>query len=410
MRIYILVSLLLSLLPALLNAQSPEQLFSEALQNNTALKALEQNYQAALTKTSQLSQLPDPQIGIGGFPLPVETRLGAQQVRLSVSQMLPWTGTLGAKQNWTLAQAQVKNEQIGSFRLELLYQIKIAWYKLYEIRKSSQIISQNLEILHSLKKLTESKVANGKASLADVLLVELNIQELSQEIKILISQEKNPLIEMNQLLHRPLGQEITLPTELTFVELAFQKDSLLVQIRQKHPQIQMLSAKQDVSQKAIAVNEKMGKPLIGLGVDYLMVSQRTDAAPMNNGRDILQLKATMSIPLFREKYEAKNREEGFLIHALENQKEEAISNMLSMIEKAYAAHESAQLRQELYLLQMQTIRSTLQILKSDYSNNNRNFDELLRLEGELIGYELKLLRAITMSHIAKVEVERFVNF
>lgn len=390
-------------------AQTPEALFTKALENNTTLKALEQQYQAALTKAPQISPLPDPEIGIGGFPLPVETRLGAQQVRLSAGQMFPWPGSISAKKDWANAQADVDLEQISSYRLELLYQIKLAWFRLYENRQSRLVIADNLELLNSLKRLTESKVTAGQASLADVLRVDLKIQELSQELKILASEERKPLIEINQLLHRPLDEAINLPTELDFAELPFQKDTLFSHIQQFHPQLQMLAAKQNVAQKAMAVNEKSGKPNVGLGVDYFFLSPRSDADPENNGRDILQLKATMSIPLFREKYEAKNREESFRIHALENQKEELLSNFLSKIEQAYATYESAQLRQELYLRQIETLGATIQILKSDYSNNNRNFDELLRLEGELIGYEVKLIRAVVMSHIAQIEIERYVN-
>ncbi len=409
MQKYIFISFLLGLLPTLNFAQSPEQLYGQAIESNTALKALEQSYRAALEKAPQINQLPDPEVSIGAFPLPVQTRLGAQQLRLSAGQMFPWFGTLAAKEDWAHAQAAVSQTQIESYKKELLYQIQVAWYRLYEIRQSREIIAQKLEILHSLKKLAEAQVAAGQASLADVLRTDLKIRELSQELKILASQEKKPLIEINQLLHRPLDEPISLPAGLTFSVLPFQKDSLFSQIWQQHPQLQMLSAQQEVSRQAMRVNEKAGKPMLGLGADYLFVSARTDAEPLNNGRDIIQLKATVSLPLFREKYAAKNREESFRIHALEHQKEEAASSFLSMIEMAYAEHESAGLMQELYLQQIETIKATLSILRSDYSNSNRNFDELLRLEAELINYELKLLRAVVMSHQARVGIERFVT-
>jgi len=36
------------------------------------------------------------------------------------------------------------------------------------------------------------------------------------------------------------------------------------------------------------------------------------------------------------------------------------------------------------------------------------FDELLRLEKELIEYDLKILKAIVQSHLAKSKIERFI--
>lgn len=400
--------LLFSMMVIFSHAQRPEALFLEALQGNTALKAEQLNYQAALAKAPQQSQLPDPEIGLGGFLLPVETRLGAQQMRLSASQMFPWPGTLASKEAWALAQAEVKKEEVNALHLELLYQIKKAWYKLYEIRKSYQIIEQNLDLLQSLNKLVESKVAAGKASLAEVLRVEMKIQELNQELKILKAEERKPLIEINQLLHRPLDTEVLMPNEMPFATLDFPKDSLARQIEQVHPRIQMLRAQQLVSQKALAINENMGKPAVGLGVDYLMVSPRTDADPLNNGQDIIQLKASLNLPIFRQKYQAKEQEESYRMQALESQKEETTSLFLSMIEKAYASYQSAALMQELYQKQMQNLQATIRLREAEYRNSNAYFDELLRIEGEYIDYELKLLRAIVMSHMARVEIERFL--
>lgn len=410
MKKYISICIVICLFGPFAWGQTPEALFTEALKANKTIKSLEQQYLASLTRADQISQMPDPQIGIGGFPLPVETRLGAQQLRLSATQMLPWFGTLQAKKGLANAGTEVNQLEVSSYQWELLYQIRLAWFRVYESRRARQIIASNLEVLESLKALTETKVAAGKASLADVLRVDLKIQELSQEIKILTNQEKIPLIEINQLLQRPLDEPVRMAAELNFAELPFQKDTLYGHIQRNHPEIQILSARQNIAQKAIEVNDKSSKPILGVGLDYIMLSPRSDAMPEKNGQDIVQVKATVSVPLFREKYKAKEQEEQFRIHALDNQKEEMLSRYLSKVEQAYATYENAQLMIDLYQKQLETLNATLQILQTDYSNSNRNFDELLRLEGEKIGYELKILKAIVMSHLAGVEMGRYVRF
>ena len=79
------------------SAQSLEDLLEIARENNLELKGLENEYLAALERAPQVSELPDPEAGIGAFPFPVETRLGPQIARLSVTQMFPWFGTLDSK-------------------------------------------------------------------------------------------------------------------------------------------------------------------------------------------------------------------------------------------------------------------------------------------------------------------------
>ena len=84
-------------------AQAPDALFKIATENNSSLKALEQEYQSSLTKATQVSQWMNPEIGLGGFVSPAETRLGAQRARVSAMQMFPWFGTVKAKEALSLS-------------------------------------------------------------------------------------------------------------------------------------------------------------------------------------------------------------------------------------------------------------------------------------------------------------------
>ena len=81
---------------------------------------------------------------------------------------------------------------------------------------------------------------------------------------------------------------------------------------------------------------------------------------------------------------------------------------MAMIENAYANHESARLKLELYDQQIEITRAAIHILETDYSTKGSSFDELLRLEKELIDYDLKKLKAIVQSHKAKSGIKRFL--
>ncbi len=406
----IMISAFLFCIPMAIEAQAPDVLFSLALEANPELRALELEYQADLQKAPQVSQLPNPQIGIGGFVLPVETRLGPQRARLSASQGFPWFGTLRAREDLMTKQAQARFEQIASRQLEVYYQIKAAYFTLYQIEKTQAIIQRNMPLLQSLKQLAEAKVKVGATTLADVLRVDLKIQALTQELLILETQKRKPLATLNQLLYRPLDTSVRIADSLGFAELLFKKDTLLTHIHANHPMIRMFSIQQAAAHQAIAVNKLEGKPSFGLGVDYLMVERRIDADPVHNGRDIIQLNATLSIPLYREKFTAKTREETFRIAALENRKNEVESLFLSMIEKAYADSESAALTKDLYTQQIQTTKAAIHMLETNYSTQHSGFDELLQLEGDLISYDLKILRAIVQSQLARASIERYLLY
>ena len=166
----------------------------------------------------------------------------------------------------------------------------------------------------------------------------------------------------------------------------------------------MYELQTDISRKAISLNDLSKKPSFGFGMDYIMVNDRDDVSLLNNGRDIIQLRASVKIPIYKDKYRAKEMEENLKIAILENKKSDTFSEFRASIEKAYTEYNIAKLKTELYSKQIEITKATINILHSEYSSSGNKFDELLRLEKELIDYELKILKEIVQSHIAKTKI------
>lgn len=390
-------------------AQSLNDLIEEANTNNLELQILEKQYQAKLQLAPQIAPLPDPELGVGVFPLPVETRLGAQVTRLSAAQMFPQKGMVEAKKSLANAQANPILEQINARKLDLAFQVKMAWLLVYELNESRNITERNIRFLKSLEALALVKVEIGKANPADVLRVQLKIQALENQLLILEKGKEKPLAELKQVLNSKKNIPVSITDSLAFSVLLYQRDSLMLNIQNNHPMMKMYELQQEISRKAIAVNALKDQPTFGLGLDYITVIGRSDAEPQGNGRDIFQLKGTIKIPLYKSQYEAKKQEELLKIAALELQKESTTDLFLMVIEKAYTDYELAQLEMNFYAQQKTTTRAAIGFLKSAYSVDGRNFEELLQLEKELIDYDLMILKAIVKSHRAKILIEKFVN-
>ncbi len=391
-------------------AQPLEQLLNQVAENNLSLKVLENNYYAALEKAPQVSQRPDPEIGIGVFPLPVETRLGGQTLRLSAMQMFPWPGTLEDKEGVAIANARVQHQRISAEALELQYQIEQAYFQLYESKQSQRIIERNLVLLEALERLALVKVESGSAIAADVLRVQLQVAALKQEIAIWKTKFVAPTTTINQILNRPLNQSIVTKDSLVFATLYYNRDSLIKNIAANHPMLHVMALQQEVAKQEIAVNKSGQKPSFGVGLDYITVDKRSDAMPVRNGRDILQIKGVLRIPLYKGKFEAKEKEEQFKIEAINHKKTNLLTQFKANIEKAFAIYEAAQLQVDLYQQQIALTKASIRILETNYSTNGKSFDELLRLQKDLIDYDLKILRAIVQSHLAKSDMERYISY
>ncbi|MCB0587414.1 MAG: TolC family protein, partial [Phaeodactylibacter sp.] len=390
------------------NAQPLENLLAAADSANLELKALYQDYLAALEKGPQVSQLPEPEAGLGVFPLPVETRLGPQWVRLSATQMFPWKGTLKAREDVVLAMAKAQYEKIAASRLNLHYQVKQAYFQLYELDERRQILKKSIDIFRTLESIATTRVEAGKANLADVLRIQIRIRNLEEELNILENQKKNPLAVINRLLNRPEQSPVTIADTLPLAEPPYERAALLNDIQEGHPMLRMYALQQEAAQRAIELNELEGKPSFGVGLDYIAVGKRSDANPANNGRDILSPRVGVRIPLYREKYRAKEQEEKLKIQALETRKQDLFLQFRSAIEQAYASLEDGRIKYRLYQEQKATTRSAIELLLAAYSNDGASFIDLLQLEDQLVQYDLMALSAVVKTQEAQAEVERYI--
>ncbi len=409
MKKYIVLLLAFCVTPLILVGQSLDSLLQMAAKNNLELKALHKTYEAALTKGEQVNHLPNPTINAGVFVLPPETRLGPQWVKVGVSQMFPWMGTLDAREDLMLTMAKSKFEQIMAVKLELFYKVKNAYYSLYEIENSQKIIAKNKDLLKALERLSLVKVEHGKGSMTDVMRVKLKVQELEQKLKVWENKRKKPVTMLNSLLNRPLDTPIVLIESLTeMAAMPYLQDSIMKEIAITHPIIKKIKIGKEVAEKNITINRLAAKPSFGVGLDYVMVTKRTDADPKGNGRDIVMPKASINVPLYRQQYVAKEEEERLNIAALNYQEEAMLQMYAAQIAQAFIDYDEAKLNYQLYQELRATSVATIELLQTYYSVTAGKFEELISLQMDLIQYDLNELKAIVKSYRAKATIELYI--
>ncbi|MCB0739335.1 MAG: TolC family protein, partial [Bacteroidetes bacterium] len=396
MKIKLILSLLcFMMLSFVLKSQTLDSLLIKAYNNNPELKALQLQYEAALKKAPQVKQLPDPTVGVGVPALRPETRLGAQVLSISASQMFPWFGTLKAKEDVVLTMAKSKYEQVAAERLNIDYQIKTAYFNLYLLQKQQDVIYKDIRIFETLEKVALAKVESGKSLASDVLTVRIKLEELNNKIQILEEQKQYFTAAINEAVNNPASTIILLDTTtVSFADLHYDLEQFKQNIQDNHPLINQLDWNIEASNKELALNAKDRMPSIGLGLDYSMVAKRTDANPQYNGRDILIPKVVVAIPLYQKKYTAKTEGEKLKQEAYNLQKESVTNKMISNIQSYKSEYESAKLMYNLSNKQIEISNSAYDILLAEYSSSGKRFDELMKLQDNINSYEIEILKAI----------------
>ncbi|MEQ8241052.1 MAG: TolC family protein, partial [Cyclobacteriaceae bacterium] len=149
MKKYIIIILTFLGFSTLANAQSLDDYFKIAAENNPGLEAKFKSFEAAMQKVTQVSSLPDPNLSFGYFVSPVETRVGPQRARFSLTQMFPWFGTLKAQEDAATLMAEAKYQEFLDARNKLYYKVSASYYPLYELQKLISIEEENQRILSS---------------------------------------------------------------------------------------------------------------------------------------------------------------------------------------------------------------------------------------------------------------------
>ena len=125
-----------------------------AARNNPSVLQKFYEYKAALQKVPQVGGLPDPEFNVGVFIQPMELVEGKQVADLRLMQMFPWFGTLKAAKDEMSLMANAKFEAFRDAKLEVFLDVKRTWNELQKIQKETQTSEKNLEILHTIERLT----------------------------------------------------------------------------------------------------------------------------------------------------------------------------------------------------------------------------------------------------------------
>jgi cobalt-zinc-cadmium efflux system outer membrane protein len=363
--------------------QSINDYYTIAAENNPELKAKYKEFEAAMQRIPQVSSLPDPNLSMGYFISPVETRLGPQNMRFSLSQMFPWFGTLKAQKNASTLMAESKYQGFLNTKNQLYSQVATAYYPLYELLKLKDIEQENIKILESYKNIANAKFENGKGSLVDVLRVDIMLKDAQTNLEILTKKEPALTSWFNSILNRKYDEKIIVSKELEILELPieYRKDSIIT-----NPVLQELELKKQASEVAIEVARKQGLPKLGLGLDYVLVGKGMNNFP-DSGKDIIMPMVTFSLPIFRKKYNAATKEAKLMQESYSFQKEAYENKLNGAYYKLVFELEKERDLLKLYEGQVLTLSKSLNLLFAYYSNANKDFEEVLRMQQELLKYQ-----------------------
>lgn len=367
---------------------SLEVYLAEASQNNPSLQASYAEFQASLERAAQVNSLPNPTLSFGYFIQPVETRVGPQRAKFSLSQMFPWFGSLSAKGDAAAAMAQAKYMKFIDAREKLKSQVRSSYYELWQIRETLELERENLRILESYEDLATTRVRSGKGKFSNVYRVQMEIEQSKTRIGILEDQLATLKKNFNRLMNRGADEAVVVADTIAADENFALSDSTT-----KHPsviQFEEMKNGAEFQEKAAA---KSGLPSFGLGLDYVLVDPRSDMVVPDNGKDVVMPMLSLSLPIWRRQYSAARKEANLQQEQYELLANDALNSLSSRIDMAVYKLQQANDEMKLYREEVALAQKTLQLTITDYTNDREDFEEILRLQQKIIQFKKLRLKA-----------------
>jgi outer membrane protein TolC len=277
-----------------------------------------------------------------------------------------------------------------------------AYYPLYELNEWINIEQENISILKSYKDIATRKFENGTGSMVDALRADIMLKDAETNLTILMAKKKPLATVFNKLLNRPENESVTIADSLRTENLAdnFRKDSLIG----ASPVLTALDLKAQASKAEAIAAQKQGLPKIGVGLDYVMVGKRTDITMSDNGKDVLMPMVSVTIPIFRSKYKASVKEAELMRESYAFQKDEMTNMLISDYEMAWFDIQQQRQLLSLYEQQTETSRQSLNLLLASYGNSGREFEEVLRMQQQLLKYQKLKAGALAKYQIALAKI------
>lgn len=373
---YLILPLILGAMSSA-RAQDLQSYILEAEVNNPQIQAFELQYNIAREKMNEVNSLPNTSFGIGYFASEPETRTGAQRARFSVSQMLPWFGTISARENYASSLAEADYMEIAIVKRELALAVTRSYYELYAIRATQEVLDSNIELLNTYEELALRSVEVGQASAVDVLRLQIRKNELRQQKRVLQSAEQAEQAHFNTLRNQKESLAVEVVTDLSLPE----QDPVLSDDRlELNPQLLKYDRLYESVVQSEALNQKERAPDLGIGLDYVPVSERKDLELPDTGKDVVMPMVSFSVPIFNNRYKSVSVQNELKKQEIEFQKQDRLNTLKSALARAQSARDQARISHDTQEKNIKQARDAEAILSKSYETGTIDFRDILDLQ------------------------------
>ena len=362
---------------------TPGALWEYAQVGSTELASLDRAAEAAEVETGAAGRLPDPMIRVGLSPMPIETRNGPVNLSVTLSQRIPWPGTLSAESGISQVSAGISDLSLEVGALALRSSIATQWGRIYLSREHLDWVSSELERMRTLQLLASAGYSTGTVGLSELLMLEIGIALNTAEGLSLEAELSAMESGMNQLLGRGPDEPFLWPESLPPIRTILPENF--------GPPLDSFPGA-EMSRLALARTEamadlaaSMGRPMLEVGGTWTSVGEpELEMGAADPGRDGLTIFAGLTLPLGYSGAASHARSASLSAKAAELDLTSALSRMESGRRELTAALEGLAATYEAYeQVVLPNLESMMELAQAGWMTGQVGTADLLDIAGSL---------------------------
>jgi outer membrane protein TolC len=372
---------------------------------NSGLQAAFEEWKAALQQIPQAKALPDPRFSYSYFIEEVETRVGPQRQRVSVTQVFPWFGTIEARTDAVAAAARAARKRYEAKKLQLFYDVKDAFFEYVYLQRAVEIARDDLDLVRHFEEVVRNKYVTATAGHPDIIRAQVELATLDDKLKTLEKLRTPVVARLNAVLNRPGGM-LPWPRETLVSPAGVNRSGLFHVLRRQNPNLQALDFEVESARSRIELAKKRFYPDLGIGVDWIDTGEAAMSGVADSGKDPVILMFSMNLPIWRKSYGAADLQARAAARRVSHQKQDLENNLVARTECVLYDYEDSGRKIDLYGgTLIPKAEELVGASETAYSAGTIDFLSLIDAEQTLLRFRLQYERALTDRNQRLAELE-----
>lgn len=379
-----------------------EELLKEAAENNPGIKSAENAAMASDYMAKAASALPDPTVTFEhmGKIVPPELMSGdpSSARTYGIEQEIPFPGKRTLKGSIASAEAEAQHWNHQMVQRQVVSDLKQAFYDLYLIRKSIDILLKNRELLENFEQIAQSRYQVGKAVQQDVLKAQLELSKVLDRTLILGQKKRIAEAKINNLLYRPAEAPVGRPAEFNKAELKHSLDELTEAAVSGAPALK--AQESEIARRRFGVDlaRKEFYPDFAVGFTYF----DRDANP-----EMYRLMVSAKLPLYFQTKQKPELEAARLnLKSAKTSRDSTAATVRFQVKESYTTAVTSEKLAKLYSSAIiPQANLNLNSAIANYQVGRIDFLQLTDSSVALLEYELKYYESMVEFHKALAQLE-----